>query len=63
MTHEHDELTLAGVKVLIIWIITLIAHNIDSILHTILALLSIAYLIWKWVRDYKKSKLEKYGKS
>lgn len=63
MTHDHDELSIALVKVGIMWLITLMAHNIDAIIHTVLGIMSIGYLAWKWRRDYKKYKLESNGKS
>lgn len=56
MGPEHDDFTFAVLKVFILWAITLIAHNYDSVAHAVLVTLSIAYLVWKWRRDYIKNK-------
>jgi hypothetical protein len=51
---DHSDLTWAGIKVGALWLIGLIAHNYHVIAGNILVTLSIAYLIWKWRRDYKE---------
>jgi hypothetical protein len=59
MDQETDDFSIASIKVFILWAIGLIGHNYHVIAGNILVTLSIAYLIWKWWRDYKKSKAEK----
>jgi hypothetical protein len=56
---DNSEFGWAFIKVMILWFIGLLAHNYHVIAGNILVTLSIAYLIWKWWRDYKK---EQHGK-
>lgn len=58
MTHDHDEVGIVAAKMVALWVITLVAHNIDSILHTVLGILSIGYIAWKWRRDILKNRNE-----
>lgn len=58
MPHD-DDFSIAAVKIFILWMFGLIAHNYHVIAGNVLVTLSIAYLIWKWIRDYKKSKSNK----
>lgn len=60
--HDHSDLTWAAVKVGVMWLIGAIAHNYHVIAGNILVTLSIAYLIWKWRRDIKRSKHEDRSK-
>jgi hypothetical protein len=57
---DNSEFGWAFIKVMAIWVIGLLAHNYHVIAGNILVTLSIAYLVWKWVRDYKKE--QSYGK-
>jgi hypothetical protein len=51
---DNSDFTLAGIKVAFMWFISIVAHNYHVIAGNILVTLSIAYLIWKWRRDYKE---------
>ncbi len=55
---DHSDLLWAGIKIAIIWFISLVAHNYHVIAGNILVTMSIAYLAWKWWRDYKKEKIK-----
>jgi hypothetical protein len=56
-SEDNSDFSIAAIKVFILWAIGLLAHNYHIIAGNILVTLSIAYLIWKWWRDYKKSKV------
>lgn len=51
---DHSDFTWAAFKVFLLWAIGIVAHNYHVIAGNILVTLSVAYLIWKWRRDYKK---------
>jgi hypothetical protein len=55
---EHSDFTLAAIKVGLLWLIGIVAHNYHVIAGNILVTLSICYLVWKWIRDYRKEKVK-----
>ncbi len=56
--HEHE--TLYDVLVVAaLWFFSLIAHNYNDIAHGVMATISIAYLSFKFYRDYKRYKKTK----
>jgi hypothetical protein len=51
---DNSDFFWAKITVGIMWVIGFLAHNYHVIAGNILVTMSIAYLIWKWRRDYKK---------
>ena len=58
MSHQNESFSLEALKVFLLWMIGIVAHNYHLIAGNILVTLSILYLIWKWRRDYKKEEFK-----
>jgi hypothetical protein len=48
---------LVVVKAMFLWLLSHVANNYHEMAGNLLVTLSIIYLLWKWWRDYKKSKV------
>lgn len=53
---DTDDITFMGMKLLSLWLISWFAKNYHEIMGNVMITLSVAYLAWKWYRDWKKAK-------
>jgi hypothetical protein len=44
-------------KAMVLWLLSHVAKNYHEAAGNLLVTLSLLYLLWKWWRDYKKSKV------
>ncbi len=55
MEANHETLR-SVLEVAFLWFIAIVSHNYNDIVHGVLGTISVAYLVWKFRRDVKRSK-------